>query len=101
MGTIILIKMNSQTFTYFVFLELLILSLTEIDNVTNMYRDQSKIILYSNINNEMNIILNIQIYKKIIIIYSVDHLNRFWKQFSRGQLRFFPFIQLRLLLGYK
>lgn len=77
MGTIILIKMNSQTFTYFVFLELLILSLTEIDNVTNMYRDQSKIILYSNINNEMNIILNIQIYKKIIIIYSVDHLNRF------------------------
>lgn len=66
MGTIILIKMNSQTFTYFVFLELLILSLTEIDNVTNMYRDQSKIILYSNINNEMNIILNIQIYKKIL-----------------------------------
>lgn len=77
MGTIILIKMNSQTFTYFVFLELLILSLTEIDNVTNMYRDQSKIILYSNINNEMNIILNIQIYKKKKIIYSVDHLNRF------------------------
>lgn len=77
MGTIILIKMNSQTFTYFVFLELLILSLTEIDNVTNMYRDQSKIILYSNINNEMNIILNIQIYIKKKIIYSVDHLNRF------------------------
>ncbi len=60
-GTIILIQMNSQTFTFFLFIDLLILSLTEIDNVTNVYSDQSKIILFSNTNNTIYIILYISI----------------------------------------